>query len=289
MIKYFLLTIALLAVLSSCVNEEKYKLTESGLRYIKYTEHLGRKPHEGDYVTLNMIYKLENDSVLFDSREAHVPMRYQLRKPSFSGAVEEGIMFLSEGDSASFFVSADSLFEKVFHKQMPDYIRKGSHLTFDIYLLKVQNAADVESQIRKDLEEWFITERKLLDDYISENRVTQRPTKTGLYVIVTEKTKRNIPVRGNRITVHYTGKFLNGKIFDADDSRHPYAFELGTGKVLAGWEEAFSLLREGEKATLIIPSELGYGENGKRSPTSGVYIVPPYTPLIYEVEVISIQ
>ena len=59
--------------------------------------------------------------------------------------------------------------------------------------------------------------------------------------------------------------------------------------MLTGWEEAFAQLHEGEKATLIIPSELAYGEKGKRNASSGVYIVPPYTTLIYEVEVVSIK
>jgi len=287
--KYILFSIILMSALSSCVKEENLKTTESGLRYIKYTDHSGRKPHEGDYVTLNMIYKLENDSVLFDSRNAQVPMRYQLRKPPFKGAVEEGIMLLSESDSASFFVSADSLFEKVFHKPMPDYIRQGSRLTFEIHLLKIQNAAEVETQIHKSIQERFIAEKKMLENYISENKIMQKPEKSGLYVIIISKTKGKIPKPGNKITVHYTGKFLTGEIFDEDDYNHPYTFELGKEKVLEGWEEAFTALREGEKATLIIPSELAYGENGKRSSVSGIYIVPPYTPLVYEVEVISVQ
>lgn len=289
MTKYFPLIISILLFLSACVKKEKYKTTESGLRYIKYSERSGRKPHEGDYVTLNMIYKLENDSVLFDSRDAHVPIRYQLRKPSFKGAVEEGIMMLSEGDSASFFVSADSMFEKVFRKPIPDYIRKGSRLEFNIHLLKIQSAADAEAQIRKDLEERFIAEKNMLDKYISENKITQKPTASGLYVIVTEKKKGKLPEKGNKITVQYTGKFLNGEIFDALIPKHPLTYILGEGKMLAGWEEAFSMLREGEKATLILPSELGYGETGKRSATSGIYIVPPYTPLVYEVEVVSVK
>ena len=287
--KYFFFITSVLLLVSSCVKEEKYKITESGLHYIKYTEHSTRKPQAGEYVTLNMLYKLENDSVLFDSREAHVPMRYQLRKPTFKGAVEEGIMMLSEGDSASFFVSADSMFDKVFHKLMPDYIRKGSRLEFNIHLLKIQSAADAEAQMNKDLEERFIAAKKMLVNYISENKITQKPTSSGLYIIVTQKSKGKIPARGNKISVHYTGKFLSGEIFDADDVAHPYVFELGAGKVLAGWEEAFLLLHEGEKATLLLPSELAFGEHGKRSPSSGVYIVPPYTPLVYEVEVISVK
>jgi FKBP-type peptidyl-prolyl cis-trans isomerase FkpA len=274
---------------SSCIKEVKYKVTASGLKYTFASEHNGTKPREGDYITLNMIYKFENDSVLFDSRDARMPMRYQLRKPLFDGAVEEGIKLMSAGDSATFFVSADSMFAKVFHKPMPSGIKKGSKLIFEIHLFKIQNAADAEEEIRKTLEDRFIAEKHALDKYIDENKITAKPTASGLYVIVTEKKKGKLPERGNKITVQYTGKFLNGEVFDALIPNHPMTYILGEGKMLAGWEEAFAQLLEGEKATLIIPSELAYGERGKRNPASGVYIVPPYATLIYDMEVISIQ
>jgi FKBP-type peptidyl-prolyl cis-trans isomerase len=89
--------------------------------------------------------------------------------------------------------------------------------------------------------------------------------------------------------VQYIGRFTDGEAFDACVPNHPYEFVLGSGKAMPGFEEAFTMIREGEKATVIIPSELGYGEKGKRNPASGIYIVPPYTPLIYEVELVSIS
>lgn len=289
MTKYFPYALLATLLLTSCIKEAKYKTTASGLKYIFTSEHKGQKPRASDYITLNMIYKLENDSILFDSREGRVPLRFQLRKPPFAGAVEEGIMLMSAGDSAIFFVSADSMFANVFHKPLPAEIPAGSKLIFEIHLFKIQKAADAEEEIRKGLEERFIIEKKSLDKYIAENKIKEKPTASGLYVIVTEKKKGRMPVKGNKITVQYTGKFLNGEVFDALLPNHPLTFVLGEGKMLEGWEEAFAMLHEGEKATLIIPSELGYGEKGKRNAASGVYIVPPYTALIYEVEIVSIQ
>jgi FKBP-type peptidyl-prolyl cis-trans isomerase FkpA len=285
----FLLVTALSLLMPSCIKEVKYKTAASGLKYTFTSEHNGPKPHEGDYLTLNMIYKFENDSVLFDSRDARMPMRYQLRKPPFAGAVEEGIMLMSPGDTALFLVSADSMFAKVFHRPMPPEIKKGSKVIFEIHLFKIQGAADAEAEIRKTLEDRFIAEKQSLDKYIEENRIKEKPTVNGLYIIVTEKKKGKLPVKGNKITVQYTGKFLNGEVFDALLPNHPMIYTLGEGKMLAGWEEAFAQLHEGEKAVLIIPSELAYGEKGKRNAASGVYIVPPYTTLVYEVEVLSIK
>ena len=276
-------------LISSCAEKVKYKTTNTGLRYIFHTEHKGKSPRENNYVTLDMVYRLENDSVLYDSREAGMPLRYQLTKPSFEGAIEEGIMMMSEGDSATFFVSADSMFAKFFKKPLPDFIKKGSRMVFNIHLLKVQSAAEAETEIREKLMTKFSAEKKLIDSYVGENKITEKPSPDGLYIIVTKKTKGKLPEKGDRIAVQYIGKFLHGEIFDACIPNHPYEFILGSGKAMPGFEEALSKLREGEKATIIIPSELAYGEKGKRNPASGVYIVPPYTPLVYEVELVSIS
>jgi FKBP-type peptidyl-prolyl cis-trans isomerase FkpA len=282
------LIIVIAILLGSCTEKVKYKTTDTGLRYIFHTEHKGKSPRVNDYVTLNMIYKLENDSVLYDSRETGMQLRYQLTKPTFEGAIEEGIMMMSEGDSATFFVSADSMFEKVFKKPLPDFINKGSRMVFDIHLLKVQNALEAEAEIREKLTQKFAEEKKMIDAYIEENKITEKPSADGLYVIVTKQTKGKLPEKGDRVAVQYTGKFLHGEVFDACVPNHPYEFILGSGKAMPGFEEALAKLREGEKATIIIPSELAYGEKGKRNPASGVYIVPPYTPLVYEVELVSI-
>jgi FKBP-type peptidyl-prolyl cis-trans isomerase FkpA len=286
----FIASVAASLLIASCTKEikVKYKTTDTGLRYIFHSEGKGKSPHVTNYVTLNMVYKLENDSVLYDSRQTGMPMRYQLIKPPFEGAIEEGIMMMGEGDSATFFVSADSMFEKVFRKPLPDFLKKGSRLVFDIKLLKVQVAVEAEAEMRDKLTLKFAAEQKLIDKYVEENNITQKPSATGLYVIITKKTKGKMPVKGDRIAVQYVGRFLDGEVFDACVPYHPYEFILGNGKVMPGFEEAFARLREGEKATVIIPSALGYGENGRRNPASGVYIVPPYTPLVYEVEVVSV-
>jgi FKBP-type peptidyl-prolyl cis-trans isomerase len=162
-------------------------------------------------------------------------------------------------------------------------------MVFTIHLLKVQSAAEAEAEIREKLTLKFTAEKKLIDTYVEANKITAKPLPDGLYVVITKKTNGKLPEKGDRIAVQYIGKFLDGEIFDACVPNHPYEFLLGGGKAMPGFEEALGKLHEGEKATIIIPSELGYGEKGKRNPASGVYIVPPYTPLVYEVELVSIS
>src|SRR5262249_20279736 len=93
---------------------------------------------------------------------------------------------------------------------------------------------------------------------------------------------------GSSVDVFYTGKFLNGAIFDSNaKSKKPYTFQVGNHEAIAGWDIAFLKLHKGDKATLIIPSRLAYGADGFKKPHSSDYIVPPFSALIFDVEVLN--
>lgn len=109
-------------------------------------------------------------------------------------------------------------------------------------------------------------------------------TESGLRYIITESNEGGQSVNaGDLISVHYTGTFLDGEVFDSSvDRGEPIEFNVGTGRVIPGWDEGLQLLKVGEKATFIIPSNLAYGERG-------VGPIPPNTPLKFEVELLEIK
>lgn len=109
-------------------------------------------------------------------------------------------------------------------------------------------------------------------------------TASGLEYTITSQGDGPQSATGHRLTVLYTGKLLNDTIFDAS-SRHgntPFTFKAGAGRVIKGWDEAGALLRAGDKVTLRIPPELGYGAQAMPN-------IPANSTLIFDIEVIDVQ
>lgn len=107
-------------------------------------------------------------------------------------------------------------------------------------------------------------------------------TASGLqYKILNEGAGKKASAESN-VTVHYTGKLIDGTVFDSSVERgEPATF--GVGQVIEGWTESLQLMREGDKWMLFVPSDLAYGERGAGN------VIPPHAVLIFEVELIKVE
>ena len=89
---------------------------------------------------------------------------------------------------------------------------------------------------------------------------------------------------GKTVSVHYEGSLENGKVFDSSYPRKkPIEFKLGIGQVIEGWDEGIALLKVGDKARFVIPSDLGYGPAGAGG------VIPPNATLIFDVELMDVK
>ncbi|MBP8156619.1 MAG: FKBP-type peptidyl-prolyl cis-trans isomerase [Leadbetterella sp.] len=124
------------------------------------------------------------------------------------------------------------------------------------------------------------TEEEQIESYIqNKGLVVTEKTVSGLrYIRTKENAAGAILVKGKLITLNYTGKLLTGKKFDSGS----FSFVLGGGQVIKGFDEGIAKMRIGESATLIFPSNLGYGSSG----TNGI---PGNSPLLFEIETLSVN
>jgi FKBP-type peptidyl-prolyl cis-trans isomerase len=301
-------------LLASCTNSPYpgYEKAENGLYYQFYTQNESAiKPNMGDVVRVVMSYKNSKDSVLFDTKapDPRKPqgmdyLEMQLPKSTFAGSFEDALSMMGVGDSASFKISADSVYLKTFGApQLPPYIEKGSMLTFDVKMEKITSKADAEAQQKKRMEEQQKMmaakneeERAAIEKYVADKKITATPTASGLYYIEITKGKGAHAQAGQMVKVNYTGRLLDGTVFDTSDEKaakaagtynegrpyEPYEFQLGAQQVIAGWDEAIQLMSPGGKAKLIVPSSLAYGPqpNGP---------IPAFSTLEFDVELVSVS
>lgn len=203
-------------------------------------------------------------STLVDSAYATTSTFFPFFAGSLKPGLEEGILKMHEGESARLIMPSILAFGST----KDGNILANSPVRFDVTLKRTR------------------TEAQQIDDYIAANKlVVTETTQSGVRII---KTKVNssgaTPSANQTITLNYAGKLL----------RATTGFTGGTGtdtktvgitKFVPGFEEGLKSLQVGEKATVIFPSSLGYGSVGAAQ--NNVYVIPPYSPLIYDLEVVS--
>jgi FKBP-type peptidyl-prolyl cis-trans isomerase len=108
-------------------------------------------------------------------------------------------------------------------------------------------------------------------------------TESGLRYKMIQKGDGAQAEGGNQVSVHYEGSLLSGQVFDSSYKRsEPIKFQLGVGQVIKGWDEGIALLKVGDKARFVIPSDLAYGSAGAGG------VIPPDATLIFDVELMAI-
>ena len=271
------------------------------LLYKIYVHNKGQNIRTGDFVSIRMVVKTQYDSVLYTTYSLGRPVQAVIPKSQFNGDVFTGIKNLTQGDSAVFKVFADSLFKRGEPKPLGF---KGKYIVYDINIEKVIAKGKltdtvfkqkVNTYLKKENEGYKKEEPTLIAKYIADNKLNVTKTADSLYYEIIEQGTGPKIVAGDTAIVNYTGKRINGMIFDTsvkDEAKQakmvdltrryaPVKIPVGQKRVIAGWEEVLLLLNKGTKVLFILPSKLAYG-------ASGVSSIGPYTPLVFSVEVMDV-
>lgn len=158
-------------------------------------------------------------------------------------------------------------------------------MTYDEAKLEIKNFFEaLEAEQRAAAAKMGEVNEAAGKQFLDENgkRAEVKTTASGLqYEVLNEGTGKQ-PVASDRVTVHYTGKLIDGTVFDSSVERgEPATF--GVTQVIPGWVEALQMMKEGAKWRLFIPSNLAYGPNGAGN------IIGPNSTLIFDVELIKVN
>ena len=272
----------------SCSRESRYEgfsKTDSGIYYKLHSFRESKKPVKpGDYITADITYKTMNDSVFFKGRR-----KFQITEPSYKGSIDECFLLLSKGENASFILPAKSFFKKTLETSLPSFFEENDSLMVMVDLLEVQRKDEFLKEKRAFLnwiKDFGDYEKVLLQQFLDRKEIDSDPTESGLYRVVLNEGIGPQVEEGDTVVIHYEGKFLNGKFFDSTKQRkQPFEFVYGTKmQVIEGLEEVIGKMQEGEKALAILPSEKAFGRTG-----SSTGIIPPYTSVIYEIDLVEVR
>ena len=127
-------------------------------------------------------------------------------------------------------------------------------------------------------------EKAAIDAELDKLATGFEKTDSGLRYQILQKGSGAQATKGATVSVHYKGQLTDGTVFDSSYKRkEPIEFVLGMGQVIAGWDEGVSLLKVGDKARFVIPSNLGYGSRGAGG------AIPPDANLIFDVELVDVK
>jgi FKBP-type peptidyl-prolyl cis-trans isomerase len=261
--------------------------TSSGIYIVESAPGQGIKIDSGCMVNLHFTVSSVNGKQFFSSMDRPEPLKFVYGQKFDTPGLEEAVGTMKKGTKAKVIVPSSMAFGEMGRGNIvPPY----ATLIYDVVIVDVQTKTEYEKEQadKKKIEAQKQESAKkdesaLRQKYLQDNKITVKPTASGLYYIEKVKGTGAQAVAGKKVKVHYKGTLLNGKQFDSSIGKEPYAFTLGKHQVIEGWDEAIAMMKKGGKATLIIPSSLAYGERGMGED------ILPYSTLVFEVELVDVQ
>lgn len=291
------------SIMSSC--QKKTKVTEKdGIEYTYIKEGSETAPN-GSFLLYNLEITTATDSVIYSTAEQPFP-GYLMANDSLppTNGMDEIFLTLRKGDSIQF----ESTAKVIFGANFPPFMKEEDIVKVKLGAFEIMDQAAIETFFNQTMEvedkkraeravELVAAEGKTIEAFIQEKGLTASKTESGLYYVIEQEGTGEATTPGTTMYVNYAGYLLDGTLFDTSmpdvakannifDTERTYEalpVNVGMGQVIPGWDEGLMLLKKGSKGKFIIPSPLGYGENGAGA------MIPPNSILVFDVEVTDVQ
>lgn len=288
--QFIYLSAIFLLALSACTGS--FKKGDNGLEFKNISAGSGKAIGYANYMQIHIkqVYAGTKDSVLLDTRD-FMPRIQVLDSVNTPLSYFKILSKMKKGDSLIIRLLTDSAFKDA-RQEMPPFMKKGKYLYTHVKMVnffETKEQADSANQAegvmakpkiyKKQLEEigkdldgkkaQLAIDSKLIEEYLAKNNIKAIKTKWGTYVAITTEGMGDKLNNTYIATVNYTGRTLDsGYVFDSNTDpkfNHVKPYEVNLGElngVIIGWTDALLQLKKGAKATVFIPSSLGYGANG---------------------------
>lgn len=227
------------------------------------------------------------DSLVFDNfNQPAGPMFGAMsQNRAFQGDLIDGLFLMKEGEIYTFAFQYDSI-KKV--QQLPPFFKPNEYAYYKVEITKAQSTEEYNKEQEALAKEQMrindslqLIEMDLVLEYLKQNEISNIPFDDIYYKKLSSGSGEK-PQANDQVKVHYTGKFLDGRVFDSSIPRkEPLSFTIGKGQMIKGFEIGVKLMQKGEKAVIVIPSALAYGARQRGE-------IPPYSPLVFELELVEI-
>lgn len=277
---YFISLLATLAM-ASCAQQSDYKKSPNELEYKIITDKQQPKAKVGQVIKYNVYWRKMNDSLFLSTRDKKIPLYSMVDSPKFKGDPLEVLAMMGAGDSVSCKVPVDLIFKG----NPPAFLKSGDFMKLDITVDEVLSKEDYDNLIQEQSSSQLKLEQKIIEEYMTQKGMKGIKTPAGFYVVMEKEGTGKQPVDGSIVRVDYTGRLLNGNVFDSSmkPGGQPYQFQIGKAAVIDGWDKGIPYFKEGGKGKLLIPSPLGYGEQGNGPG------IPPNSPLEFDIQLVEVK
>jgi len=239
-------------------NNLTVQTTNSGLRYSISGPQNGDAPNDSDLAVFHLKQFLMDGTIVVETEETPTVFFINQILPG----LREGLRFMRKGDTGIFLMPSSL----AYGNQGANGVPPNTPLGFEIELLACH-------------EDLLSYEISVFQEYLDKNSLTAQASNSGLHYVIQEPGEGDNPTVNSTVTCHYKGTFLDGTVFD-ESGDTPATFPLSG--VIPGWREGIPLLKRGGKGIFLIPSSQAYGQSGNG-------VIPPNTPILFEVELVDFE